>query len=367
MGLRGRAGIGVLAVAAACAVDDGGRGGGGEDGVSGIGATAPSDDGVDEVDGDAEGGDDAPLDEGGSGGSFGGGPLFDIGDGGGGEATPTDEGCERVDFLFVIDNSASMEDQQAALVAAFPGFIAAIQATLSAEDDYQILVTDSDEWGRCDTANPWAGVDPDSDLCNGYINQTVFEECDRTLGAGVLQPAGDFATNAPCVLAGGNRWMTPAEPDLSAAFSCVAQVGVAGNPAERPMDAMVAALQPDINGQNGCNDGFLRDDALLVVTFMSDDSNYEDGGTPDSWYDAVVDAKLGDPSSIVVLGLTPAWNDCNGEVGTTNGVHWAEFVEKWGDRGVHGNICGTADDIVAFFQDAVAVIDQACDEYEPPG
>src|SRR5688572_8631367 len=32
-------------------------------------------------------------------------------------------GCEKVDFLFVVDNSASMEDEQQNPVASFPGFI----------------------------------------------------------------------------------------------------------------------------------------------------------------------------------------------------------------------------------------------------
>jgi hypothetical protein len=348
-----------LALFAACGEDDEGRGpgasGSGIDTLpgDGTGATSPGS-GGDDGSGDAPGSDDED-----------GTPSFDLGGADDGVPDP-DEGCRRVDFLFVIDNSASMEDQQAALVAAFPGFIAAIQATLTEADDYQILVTDTDDWGRCDTANPWDGVDPGSDLCNAYIKQTVFQECDRTLGAGVLHPAGDFATNAPCAIAGGNRWMTAMEPDLAGAFACVAQVGVAGNPAERPMDAMVAALQPEINDAGACNAGFLRDDALLVITFMSDDPNYEDGGDANAWYQAVLDAKLGDPTSVVVLGLTPAWPNC-ADGGQTQGAHWAEFVGKWGDHGLHGNICGTAEDFVTFFESAVATIADACEEFVPPG
>src|SRR5688572_13939494 len=36
------------------------------------------------------------------------------------------EGCKAVDFLFVIDNSGSMSDEQDNLTASFPGFFAAI-------------------------------------------------------------------------------------------------------------------------------------------------------------------------------------------------------------------------------------------------
>jgi hypothetical protein len=349
-----------LGMAAACGGDEDGR------------ATASAGSGIASAgDGEASGGGDTGEGEAagegeGSAGEGADGPLFDIGGAEGG-TTGGQEGCKRVDFLFVIDNSASMEDQQAALVGAFPGFIDAIQSTLAADSDYHVMVVDTDAWGRCDTANPWMGMDATSDLCNAYIQQTVFEECDRTLGAGVVHPAGDFATNAPCTLEGGNRYMVPTEPDLAATFACTATVGVAGHPSERPMDALVAAMAADINAPGGCNAGFLRDDALLVITFMSDDPNYEDADTPADWYQAVVDAKLGDPSSVVVLGLTPAWPGCQDGNDPPKGEHWAEFVGLWGDHGMHGNICGTADEFVAFFEAAVSTIDQACDDYQPPG
>jgi hypothetical protein len=291
-------------------------------------------------------------------------PSFDIGSADDGTG-PIVDGCQRVDFLFVIDNSVSMEDQQAALVGAFPGFIEAIQNTLAADSDYHILVTDTDAWGRCNTVNGFMGIDPSSETCNNYIKTTVFEECDAVRGAGVVHPAGQYATNAPCMLAGGNRYIVPEEPDVAAAFTCVAQVGVAGHSSERPMESMIAALSPALNTAGACNDGYLRDDALLVVAFVSDDGNYEDTGTPMEWYDAVVTAKLGDPSSVVVLGLIPGEMGCG--TGMPNGSHWREFVELWGDHGVPGDVCGTADEYVTFFQSAVATIDQACDDYQPPG
>ncbi len=292
--------------------------------------------------------------------------VFDLGSADGESGGPMDTGCQRVDFLFVIDNSVSMQDNQASLVGAFPGFIAAIQDTLQANSDYHILVTDTDAWGRCDTVNGFDGIDPTSNTCNNYIKTTVFEECDAVRGAGVVHPAGQYATNAPCALSGGNRYIVPGEPDLPGSFACIATVGVAGHSSERPMESMSAALSPELNAAAACNDGFLRDDALLVIAFVSDDPAYEDTGTPAEWYQAVLDAKEGDPSGVVVLGLTPAWDECPGN-GDPKGAHWAEFVGMWGDRGVHGSVCGTADDYVAFFQSAVATIDTACDEFDPPG
>ena len=52
------------------------------------------------------------------------GPLLDMS--GQDPDGPQLEGCEAVDLLFVIDNSASMQEFQAGLAQAFPGFIDSI-------------------------------------------------------------------------------------------------------------------------------------------------------------------------------------------------------------------------------------------------
>ncbi|HWB77774.1 MAG TPA: hypothetical protein VG755_22560 [Nannocystaceae bacterium] len=355
----------LVALIASCTAEHVREGAGGGSGIPST--SAPGGDGS-EGDDDSEevggsGADEASDDEDGA-------PQFDVGDGvsggdGGSEGSDAD-GCKAVDFLFVIDNSASMENEQAALVAAFPMFMEAIVAALE-QDDYHVLVTDTDAWGRCNTANPWNGNDPGSDLCTSYVKTTVFEECDRVRGAGVLNPAGKFATNGVCDPSGDQRYIVEGEPDLAGTFSCMATVGTAGDAAEKPMESLVAAVAPEINTVGGCNEGFLRDDAVLVVTFISDDPNHEDSGTPKEWYDAVVAAKGGDPSAVVVLGFTPHWDDCRPEDNDDKGIEWQQFVELWGDHGLHGNVCSTAEEYASFFQQAVSVIDGACDEFEPPG
>ena len=45
-------------------------------------------------------------------------------------------GCGNVDFLFVIDNSFSMDQYQTRLVASFPGFVDAIRGALGQAQDY---------------------------------------------------------------------------------------------------------------------------------------------------------------------------------------------------------------------------------------
>src|SRR6185503_16819433 len=148
--------------------------------------------------------------KGGSGGSSAGGngsggiTLTGGASGGGGTAG---SGCEKIDFLFIVDNSVSMENEQTQLVAAFPGFISTIESTVNAGSNYHVMVADTDEWGRCNTANPWTGESPSSDTCNAYIKATVFDECDRTMGAGVLHPAGKSASNQICAVPDGRRYL----------------------------------------------------------------------------------------------------------------------------------------------------------------
>jgi hypothetical protein len=83
-----------------------------------------------------------------------------------------------------------------------------------------------------------------------------------------LQRRG-YAANKLCDLHGGHRYIVGDDPDMAGAFECIAKVGASGGD---PLmgDAMIAALSPKLNGPGGCNEGFLREDALLVVALISD-------------------------------------------------------------------------------------------------
>lgn len=274
-------------------------------------------------------------------------------------------GCTKVDFLFVIDNSISMRAEQDALIASFPSFMETIE-TLTGVGDYHVMVTDTDASGKCDPG----GCQGSRTLCYDEGNEgkasdgartvceaDLFDQCDNVLGAGVVFPAGQGASNRPCDTAGGHRFLDAQEPSLGDAFGCMAQVGLAGAANERPMDAMVAAVAGSPEAA-ACNQGFLRDDAILVITFVSDDAKYEDTGTPQDWFNAVVDAKGGNPGSIVTLGLVPTDTCGNG------GAHWREFVDMFGDRGLIGGVCEPS--FAPFFDQAVDLIDTTCDEFVAP-
>jgi hypothetical protein len=277
-------------------------------------------------------------------------------------------GCTKVDFLFVIDNSGSMLQEQTNLLASFPGFISSMMSALSDAQDYHIMVIDVDRWvyKKC----PYLCAYPLPGICVGYeCGVTEPAECEDILGAGVTYPRGANASNMDCNFASGKRFMTSDEPNLVETFQCAALVGTdSTDEPERPMEAMVEAVS-GVGAVGDCNVDFLRDDAILVVTFITDEDDDEDdgsAGTVDSWRQALIDAKNGDESAIVVLGL---FGDgdlpnalCNGSVPTS--IRLRMFLDSWGDHGFFGSICAPSYD--DFFQNAVDHIKQSCNDFTSP-
>ncbi len=258
-------------------------------------------------------------------------------------------GCQGVDFLFVVDNSGSMTNQQAQLLASFPGFITAIEASLENVESYHVGVVTSDNY---------AGNEPG---CN-------------TLGDLVTQTAGFGSSNAVCgPFASGLRFATD-EDDLQSVFPCMAQVGTTGSPIEQPVSATVAALDPAKAAPGACNEGFLRDDALLIVTLITDEDDVLASlGDPADWYDDVVATKFGNPNSVVMIGLLSDSDIPGGTCGPfeptdNSGASAAprlrEFVESF-PFGFWGSVC--APDFSPIFNDAISAIDTACEDFVPPG
>jgi hypothetical protein len=269
-------------------------------------------------------------------------------------------GCEKVDLLFVIDNSGSMADEQSNLVNSVPSFISEIQTQLADTESYHVGVITTDEY---------------------EYNQGGCEK----EGALVIATGGSDSSDAICgPYADGHAFMTEND-DLDVAFPCAALVGTDGDGNERPMQTLKAALSPSMNGPGHCNEGFLRDDALLVVVIITDeeDDHEVDGcnqmawpgsnGEPPQWFAGVVGAKGGVEENIVVLALVgppgpepavcPSLDKCDG------GVEGAEVAErvtsftKMFTNGIVGRICEP--DYGSFFAEAVGVIETACDNFEP--
>jgi hypothetical protein len=291
------------------------------------------------------------------------GPKLDIGADDTSDPPSSGSGCQAIDFLFVIDNSNSMLLYQQKLAAAVPGFVSAL-AQLTPTDDYRVMVVDTDAERMasypcadeacceyvCEHGNPQGPCD--GEVCSG--DPPSFS-CDDTMGAGIVKaPDG-----APCAVTPGTRWLQPDAPDFADAFACMALIG-SNAYWQWPAAAIVQAVAPELQGEGGCNEGFLRDDALLVVVWLGDedeplpgDHPWPSAGDPDAWYDALVAAKGGNPDGVAMIAIAYDPSPMLGEV-----------VSRLGDNGFFASIGG---DHALAFANALATIDLACDDYVPAG
>lgn len=217
-------------------------------------------------------------------------------------------GCKgKLDFLFVISRTGVMWESQENFIKAFPKFIDTIRGQFD-DFDVHIMVVDSEQkWTveKCDKQ-----CNGQCDIAPGYPCDYFPSVCDETMGAGTIYNAGPYTENTPCGL-NEHRYMTADDLDTPGLFECLARVGTAG--ANKMGDALVAAVSPKLNGPGGCNDGFIRPDALLVLTMIGpEDSAIDPGksnGTWQEWREAVVSAKGGNESAIVALGIISG-DDC---------------------------------------------------------
>ncbi|MCA9605200.1 MAG: hypothetical protein KC619_06380 [Myxococcales bacterium] len=256
------------------------------------------------------------------------------------------EACRAVDVLFVIDDSASMADQQASLIASFPGFVQGMREQLSNAPSLHVGIVTSDAY---------------RDNASGCTE----------IGDLVTQTGGFNASGRDCGPFAGGRFLSDADADLSSRFACSAQVGTGGADDERVARALLNAVSPERNAPGACNAGFVRPDSLLVIVIISDEDDVRDGcsmdsgfgetcdsygsgGLPDDWF-AELSAHR-DPASVVVLSLIgrSADNTCGAVVAS----RLLGFARRFGDNGYVGDVCASSYD--GFFREALPVIGNAC-------
>ena len=162
--------------------------------------------------------------------------------------------CEKMDILFVIDDSGSMAEEQENLAANFPRFVEvlnAFQTDAGTSLDYRIGVTTT---GRDIT------IVFNIEVLGLTIPPMVLEESG---------PAGALIESASCGMT--RAWMEREDPNLQQTFSCVAQVGTEGSQVEMPLHMWELAVTERI--ADGSNGGFLREDALLAVVLLTDEDD----------------------------------------------------------------------------------------------
>ncbi len=282
-------------------------------------------------------GDGAGVD---GGGGTDGDPVFPPGDG-------STSGCQKIDLLFVIDNSGSMGEEQANLVANFPMFISVLDASGL---DYRVAVTTTSR--------------------NYHYNMTL------PIGGTIAQSTGvgeDGAMIKPASCGVTKRWIDKGDPMPAQTFGCVAKVGINGNSDEMPLGAMRDAFEDRM--MDNTNAGFRRTDALLGVVFLTDenDCSYEQSVNlgfsqtlctsqmePATNYVAFLDAYTGNRTrwaAAAIAGMGPG--NCMSAFGTaTEATRLKEFVAAAGAQARMSSICDG--NLAASLQQTLALFQSAC-------
>jgi hypothetical protein len=167
----------------------------------------------------------------------------------------------KVDLLFVVDNSGSMEQEQQNLAEQFPKLIEALRV-----DDFGgripdvhigVITTDlgAGSYGlpSCEVSGGDGAAlqnTPRVAGCNAPTDKWISYEFE----GGQTNIAGCKGDGVECV---------------KDSFSCIARVGLQGCGFESPLEAARRALDAKLQ----LNPGFLRDDALLAVVFITDEDD----------------------------------------------------------------------------------------------
>jgi hypothetical protein len=262
--------------------------------------------------------------------------------------------CENVDVLFVIDDSASMADNQESLIASFDGLVQGMQTNLQFAQSYHIGIVTSDSY---------------------YVNAPGC----TNIGDLVTRTGGLESSAMNCEpFASGARYLDESEPDLAGKFACAAQVGSGGADDEMVMRGLLNAMNP----ATACNEGFARDDSLLVIVIISDEDDVAEpymcdpddpfgpnpcmttgsGGDPDAWVAELATYKSNIDTNVVVLSLVGL--ELDNSCGAVPASKLIGFANRFDDNGFTDDVCAESYD--EFFAAALPIIDSACQDYVPP-
>ncbi len=187
------------------------------------------------------------------------------------DVTVLENAKNKVDILFMIDNSSSMNPMQDELRSRFGDFFKVFEdlATAGTYADLHIGVVTSD-YGAGDVTSGACEASPGGQ--RGFLQTVPAPKADNP-PANCLPPKGAPYISYAFSPAGGTAVTNLPNGDdataLIAEFTCMASVGASGCGFEHQLESVYAALH---NTQQ--NAGFLRSDALLTVVFVT---NEDDG------------------------------------------------------------------------------------------
>lgn len=195
---------------------------------------------------------------------------------------------QRLDILFVIDNSISMGEEQEGVAQELTGFIDELRRSGGVRQDFHVgvITTSVYIYGRS----------------GGFLwNHDYPDE------SGLLRPVPRLLEDGGLALDGGlERMLAGDDPKLVEKFAHLVHQGTAGSGQETPFEAVnLALLGPaaTISIADGGNQGFLRDGARLLVVVVSDEDDCSETVRPPLV--RVTDDRLVSECSRLSNSLTP--------------------------------------------------------------
>jgi len=159
----------------------------------------------------------------------------------------------KVDLLFVIDNSGSMEQEQAALTIAFDALITELSQLPGGLPDLHVGVVSSN----------MGALNQSLQGCTGSGDNGALQNTPRVPGC--TPATGRFISD----LGSPTGRVRNYSGTIQDAFACVAKLGIAGCGFEQHLASMERALDPG----NATNTGFLRPEAILAVIILADEDD----------------------------------------------------------------------------------------------
>jgi hypothetical protein len=201
------------------------------------------------------------------------------------EQTIPEGQARKLDLLFMIDDSLSMQPLEDQMLANFPAFMQTLRALPGGLPDLHLGVVSSD-MGAGMFQVPQCAIGGDQGILQAIPRGTCVES----------PVHGNF------IAASENEANKNYDGTIEDAFTCIANLGQMGCGFEHQLESVAVAL-----GARGSappeNAGFLRDDAMLGIVLLT---NEDDCSAP-------ADSTLFDPSSRLVsdpLGPLASWR-CN--------------------------------------------------------
>jgi len=186
----------------------------------------------------------------------------------------------KIDILFMIDNSSSMQESQANLQANFPRFMDVLKALPDGLPDVHIAVISSDMAIGNDQIPGCSAAGGD----NGVFKSTPGASTLNTCTATGLNADAHYITST-----GGQNPQNNFTGDITQVFQCIAPIGATGCGFEQQLRAVARALGADGFMPPAENQGFLRPDAYLGIILITNEDDCSAANT--SFYD-VADRRL---------------------------------------------------------------------------